>query len=82
MGGDSVKNWAERLRNAHKVDRTRQTQALLSAFSQIDDAVFREEIIVLLELIASKPALLAKVKSCQPNAGKQPASLLKLVWAR
>jgi hypothetical protein len=63
IDGNAVKEWSQRLRNARQRGETLQTQALLSAFAKIDDAVFREEMIILLEIVASNPTLLARLKT-------------------
>jgi hypothetical protein len=65
MDGELAKSWSQRLRNARRRDRSKQTQALLSAFARLDDAVFREQIVILLEIIGSNPNLLAKLKHLQ-----------------
>jgi hypothetical protein len=65
MDADFATFWAERLRQAPRQGRSNQTRALLSAFSKIDDAVFREQMIILLELISSSPTLLARMKRYQ-----------------
>ena len=59
----ALKNWSLRLRNASHRGRGVQTQALLKAFTQIEDAVLREQMVILLEVIASNPQLSAKLKS-------------------
>jgi hypothetical protein len=66
--GNAVQEWSQRLRGARQRGKTAQTQALLSAFARIDDAVFREEMIILLEIIASNPKLLARMKTRVLNA--------------
>ncbi len=63
IDGNAVKEWSQRLRNASQRGVTLQMQALLSAFAKIDDAVFREEMIILLEIVASNPTLLARLKN-------------------
>ena len=63
MDGNSVRDWAQRLRDSRQRDKPAQTEALLSAFAKIDDAAFREEIVILLEIVASNPRGLAKMKT-------------------
>jgi hypothetical protein len=62
MDRDSVKGWSQRLRDAQQQGGTGQARALLSAFAKIDDTVFREEIVILLEIIAANPVLLSRMK--------------------
>jgi hypothetical protein len=63
IDGHSVENWSQRLREARQQGSTTQTRALLAAFAKIDDAVFREEMIILLEVIASNPKMLARMRT-------------------
>ena len=62
MDGDRMRELRQRLQNARRQGRAAQTQALLSAFAKIDDAVFREQMVILLEIIGSKPELVARAK--------------------
>ncbi len=48
IDGNAVKEWSQRLRDARQRGEAVQTQALLSAFARIDDALCREEMIILL----------------------------------
>jgi hypothetical protein len=63
MDGNSVRDWAQRLRDSRQRDQPAQTEALLSAFAKIDDAAFREVMVILLEIVASNPKGLAKMKT-------------------
>ncbi len=63
INGNAVKEWSQRLRDAPQRGEAVQTQALLSAFAKIGDAVFKEQMIILLEIVASNPKLLARLKT-------------------
>ncbi len=82
MDGDSMKDWSKRLRNARQQGRTAQTRALLSAFAKIDDAAFREEMIILLEIIGSNPKLLERMKATSLIPDETPQNVIQLVPAR
>ncbi len=80
--GNSAQDWSQRLLDAGQKGRTEQTQALLSAFAKIDDAKFREEMVILLEIIASNPKLLARTKTTALIPGEQAANLIHFNSAR
>jgi hypothetical protein len=78
MDDGSMQLWSQRLRDARRRGRTAQTQALLAAFSVIDDVVLREQVVVLLEAIASKPELSARLKAFAANSGEPAANVVHL----
>lgn len=82
MSGKIVKDWSQRLLDAGQKGRTEQTQALLSAFVKIDDAKFREEMIILLEIIASNPKLLARRKTTALIPDELAANVIRFNPAR
>ena len=74
--------WSQRLQNARRRGRTAQTQALLAAFAVIDDVALREQVVVLLEVIASKPELSARMKAFAANSGEPAANVVHLKPAK
>jgi hypothetical protein len=63
IDANAVQEWSQRLRDAPQRGETRQAQALLSAFARIEDAVLKEQMVLLLEMIASNPRLLERMKT-------------------
>ena len=82
MDDASMQLWAQRVLNARRRGRTAQTQALLAAFSVIDDVVLREQVVVLLEVIASRPELSARIKALAANSGESAANVVYLKSAK
>jgi hypothetical protein len=63
MDGDNLRRWSQRFRDTLRQGRNGQTQALLAAFAKIDDAVLRGQMVLMLEVVASSPQILAKLKA-------------------
>lgn len=82
MDGNSVSDWAQRLRDSQQRDKPAQTEALLSAFAKIVDATFREVMVILLEAVASNPRALAKMKSRATISDGSTADIIHLDLAR
>ena len=82
MDGNSVRDWAQRLGGARQRDKLAQTEALLSAFAKIDDAAFREVIVILSEIVASNPRGLAKMKTTAMTSDGSTADIIHLDSAR
>ncbi len=80
--GNSAQDWSQRLLDAGQKGRAEQTQALLSAFAKIDDAKFREEMVILLEIIASNPKLLARTKTTALIPDELAANVIRFNPAR
>ena len=78
MDDGRMQLWSQRLQNARRRGRTAQTQALLAAFAVIDDVALREQVVVLLEVIASKPELSARMKAFAANSGEPAANVVYL----
>ena len=76
ISGKFVKDWSQRLLDAGQEGKTEQTRALLSAFDKIDDARVRAEMIILLEIIASNPKLLGRMKTTALIPNELPANVI------
>jgi hypothetical protein len=82
MDDGSMQLWSQRLRDARRRGRTAQTQALLAAFAVVDDAVLREQMVVLLEFISSNPELSAILKAFGGNSVEPTANVVHLEPAK